>query len=327
MDKVLNEINLVQRMIIITVSITNLFIGIGIIGNVLSFLVFSRKAFAKSSINIYCRALAIFDSFIVVYLILTILTWYVNTFSTQKYTISCRIMYFFNTTFSPISGWILVAFGIDQAICVSNTQRFQYTKKLSFQIGLIIFLAIFHIGAYIGLPIQLEVKNITIVVYGFNVTLQSCALGNIPNVKPYLTTYLIESNIVPFVIMILTTVYIVRVLRNSTKRVVSQLNVANSKSMKSARQKKYALSSVVLSILFILLTAPTAAVLIFPSGDFVYDSFTFRIMSIFFNINYSCHFFSHFIVNSIFRNEFLNMIRFRSERNRFASISQFTAKA
>jgi len=40
-------------------------VSIGLVGNLLSFLVYSRKAFKKNSINIYCRALAIVDSLII----------------------------------------------------------------------------------------------------------------------------------------------------------------------------------------------------------------------------------------------------------------------
>lgn len=311
-------------MTLIANTVTNVVIVIGLIGNLLSFLVFSRKAFAKSSINIYCRALAIFDSFGIFFLILSIGTYYVNTYSVHKYTSTCKLMYFWITTFSPISGWILVAFSIDQSICVSNTQWFQYTKKLSFQIGVVAFLAIFHIAAYIALPILLELKNVTIVIDGFNVTSQMCALSNIPDVKPYIIAYLIEANIVPFLIMILTTIYIVRELHKSSKRVLSvNVNVINSKNSK---KRKYALNSVALSIIFIVCTSPSVFIQIFPSNDFVIDSFLYRIFGTFFYVNYSCHFFSHFIVNSVFRQEFLAMIRFGSGST-FVSTSQYTPKA
>jgi hypothetical protein len=37
----------------------------GVIGNIISFIVFSRKPFLKNPVSIYCRALAIFDMFII----------------------------------------------------------------------------------------------------------------------------------------------------------------------------------------------------------------------------------------------------------------------
>ena len=306
----------IRKLVLITVSITNAEIIIGLIGNVLAFLVFSRKAFARSSINIYCRGLAISDCFMIAYTIFTVGSQYVTTYSVNKYTITCKIMYFFLTTISPVSGWILVAFSIDQAICVTNTQRFQFTKRRNFQIGVLVFLAIFHTGAYIGIPILLELKNITVVAYGYNITAQTCALTNIPNMKPILFIYFVESNILPFIIMVLTTAYIIWELRKSTRRLETSFSTksVNSNSKKS-RQKRYALNSVALSLLFITLTCPVVVEVLFPSGDYVYDTFAYRICSFFFYMNYSCHFFTHLIVNSVFRREFLTMIGFRSFRS------------
>jgi hypothetical protein len=307
----------IRKVILITVSITNGEIIIGLIGNVLSFLVFSRKAFAKSSINIYCRALAIFDCFMIAYTVFTVGTQYVTTYSVNKYSIACKIMYFFTTTLSPISGWIVVAFSIDQAICVANTQKFQFTKKRSFQIGVCIFLAVFHLCIYIATPILLELKNVTIVIYGYSITTPACSLTTLDNVQAFLLIYLFESNFVPFAIMILTTVYIIRELRKSSNRLATSFssNILNSQTAmvsKKTKQKKYALNSVALSLLFIALTSPVVFEMMFQSGDYIYDTYAYRICTIFFYMNYSSHFFTHFIVNSVFRREFLMMIGFRS---------------
>ena len=321
-----------KKLLLITVSITNAEIIFGLIGNVLAFLVFSRKAFAKSSINIYCRALAISDCFMIAYTVFTVGSQYVTTYSVNKYTIACKIMYFFITTLSPISGWILVAFLIDQAICVTNTQRFKFTKTRNFQIGLIAFLTVFHIGAYIGVPILIEVKYVRVVMYGFNVTAQTCALSNIPNIRIFLLIYLIESNFVPFAIMVLTTIYIIVKLRESDRRlssfssqsVISLKTVSRSKKTK---QKKYAMNSIALSFLFITLTSPLVFELIFPSGDFVYDTFTYRICTIFFYMNYCSHFFTHLIVNSVFRRELLMMVGLRKASTMYISNSQLSLNA
>lgn len=300
-----------KQMTLITVSITNAEIILGLIGNLLSFIVFSRKPFAKSSINIYCRAIAVFDSFGVVYVIFTMGSWITQAYPMNKYTINCKLTYLFVSTISPISGWIVVAFSIDQLINVSNNiQRLLFIRKRSFQLGVVAFLALFHLAIYLIIPISLEIKNVTMVIAGFNITSPTCALTNIPFFPTLGTIYLVESSIIPFFIMIITTVCIIRKLKLSTHR-LSMLNTsAAHSSSKRVKQRKFALNSVALSVIFVSFTSPIVVQLISPStGDFIKDAFLYRLFSIFFYLNYSIHFLTHYAVNSIFRREFLNLFR------------------
>lgn len=96
----------------------------GLIGNGISFVVFSRKQFKRNSINVYCRALAFFNS-------LVILLQFPNIVSQLFYGIDlyvtsdsvCKFTNFASSYFPSISAWILVAFALDKLICVMFPQR------------------------------------------------------------------------------------------------------------------------------------------------------------------------------------------------------------
>lgn len=295
---------------LITIIITDIIVIFGLLGNLLSFLVFSRKAFRKSSINVYCRALAIFDCFTAIVLIF-------NTGSdtdglgfllSVKTNIGCKIFLYITVAFSTVSGWILVMFSIDQILNVSNSQRLEMFKKKHVQIGMILTVALVHVLLYLVIPIRLTIIDSPI--SGTNLTTPLCSVNNMPLTRLFQIIYLIECILVPFVIMMLTTVYILRVLNSSMRR----LSVFESKSMRSIamkskyKQRKFALNSVALNILFIALTCPLVIGFMISSGNVLVDILIQRSMFMLFLLNYSIHFATHFIVNSVFRRQFFKMI-------------------
>jgi hypothetical protein len=301
----------------ITITISTVIISMGLLGNVVSFLIFSRKAFSKSSINIYCRALAIFDSFMFVNVIFYIAIWYMKKME-GYFKIACKINYFFSVGVSPVSGWILVIFSIDQLINVSAsaTSKFKIISERKFQIWVILVLSVFHIALYLFVPFKIDIVNASI---GGNLSISLCSLNSLPNSTLVEFVYLVEANFVPFILMMLTTLLIMRSLRNSTKNLLKSSQQVNSSKKSSAsidakksRQRKFALHSVFLNVMFILLTAPLIISMIISTGNYLYDVLIQRILSIFFFLNYSIHLLTHLGVNSIFRREFLNMITFKN---------------
>lgn len=95
-------------------SIARIFIEIiGIIGNVLSFIVFSSNTFKGYSINIYCRASAISDSIILTFqLICDIATYFFSRSFQNESNGFCKFYQFITIGLTPVSVWILMAFSI-----------------------------------------------------------------------------------------------------------------------------------------------------------------------------------------------------------------------
>jgi hypothetical protein len=268
-----------------------------ILGSLLTFIIFSRKAFEKSSISVYCKALAIFDLFVVFNLVSGLTSIISNISLNNDYDFFCKLIYFISTGISAIPGWILVAFSIDQLIIVCITDRFRFFKKRRFQYSLILGIAIFHCVLYSPVFFFTGVLNVTTE----NGTIKICQ--NSSFVMPIL--YLFESNIIPFTFIVVCTALIVRILFRSRKKIATELVVPRRRQV---RDLKFAFNSVILNILFIVFIIPLILSYILPL-DFSTFNFFNTVSFTLFYLNFALHFWIHLCFNSIFRKEFLILFR------------------
>lgn len=282
-----------------------------ICGSILSFITFSRKAFQKSSIGFYCKSLAIFDLFVLFVTVFGIASQILNVQLIASNDTICKIVYYISISSSPIQGWLLIVFSIDQLIAVSMTDRFGFVKKRWFQFSITLAIFIFHCGIYI--PVFFNVGSISATFD--NVTYYNCVSFSFQ----LSMTYLIEASFIPFVIMIIITVRIVRLLVKSRKR--TSIHSLNGISSVRARDFRFAFNSVILNILFILLTTPLVVYYVVPVKDFIFSGIFNLICFAFFYLNYALHFWVHLFVNSYFRNEVFIMLRFRRDRKQSRIIS------
>lgn len=87
-------------------------ISLGLLGNIISFIIFSRKTFRKNSISTYCRALAVLDCIIIIELI-HIVHYIINSTKLDFSNLTdatCKIFYYLSAQYGSIPAWILVAF-------------------------------------------------------------------------------------------------------------------------------------------------------------------------------------------------------------------------
>lgn len=292
-------------------------IALGIIGNVLSFLVFSRKAFDKTPIQTYGRALAIFDCYTIIQLTTQILALYFNIDLFLKSNLSCKLLYYALDGIAPNSSWILVLLSIDTVISISilpsSNKLVDFIRRKNVRILIILLIVVLHLSIFSLIPIELEIVNVT--KFGtYNSTIESCDLHNIRNAKTLAILYFVQANFIPFFLTTLTTVIISVSLYRSRK----SLNMKSSKLRKS-RDRKFALNSIALNVIFILLTSPLVFSYIFSSYNY-YDAFMVeKVTAIFFDMNFSIHFVTHFAVNSLFRKEFLDMVapKWNNQSNKY----------
>lgn len=270
-----------------------------VLGSILTVIIFSRKAFEKSSIRFYCKSLAIFDLFVIfnfgfglAALILNSPVIYFNIYI-------CKIGYFISIGISPIPGWILVVFSFDQLIIVSRTERFQFFKKPWFQYSIIVGLFISHCAIYSHLFVLYDMVNVNVQ----NDTYYSCESISIST--PIL--YLIESSLIPFVLISISMFFVVRLLVRSRQKAFH----GSGNSFKSRRKTEYkfAFNSVILNVLFIVLTTPIVICYLLPIEYSLYIMIH-ACCSVFFNLNFALHFCIHLTFNSIFRREFLILFGF-----------------
>lgn len=269
---------LAQVSYILNVAQMPLFI-IGLIGNVLSVVVFSRKTFRKNSISIYCRALAIADSVVIV----KSLTYFIGSFfwgrSFQAESlIYCKIYSLIHTGIAAIPSWILVVFSIDKMLCVTRSKRLEFwLKKIKIHLGIVFAIVIINCLAYVFVPIYFQLLPTITTSGNGNVTIVSfsCGTSDIKVFQIIGALFLYETSVLPFVLMMITTVVTILILVNSRKRMEEAMAPAENMRVsgigkRKSRDVNYAINSIVLNILFIVFQVPYVLATIYPSQDPIY---------------------------------------------------------
>ena len=271
---------------------------LGIIGNLISFIVFCRPVFRKNSISVYCCALAIFDCFTLNQLIMDINLIFFDYFPPYYSDITCKVYYYISIAFSNIPAWILVSFSIDKMLSMTNSKRFKFIKKRSFQIGIIAVYAIVNILLFSEILVLLK----RVPLYSNNSLDLTCDLNKMPLVSIFDALYLIIGSIIPFMIMSFSSVSTFKVLKESRKKTIGNGNnllVYNRKR----RDFKFAVSSLTFNCVFITLKMPLAIYYILDSLGLSMTNNFLLFSSLLFFTNSSIGFLVHLISNSIYRKE------------------------
>ena len=291
----LSKIFLIIRIVLIIV---------GLIGNVISFIIFSRPVFRKNSISTYYRALAIFDCFTICELIVSIGLVFFDTFYATSSDAGCKLFFYFGMGFASIPGWILIGFSIDKVLSMKRIGMNIVNKK-SFQFGYILAVVLINLLLYIGVPIYLQVAHINV----FGMTFDLCDPLTLSFGTFISTMFLVEGSVLPFAIMLTTSIYSIKIIRDSTNNIERSSN--GNLADRNSRDFKYALTSVAFNISFIVLKLPLTLVIFManfiPGLMREYD--LLAIVATISFIHYSSGFFIHLTSNSIFRRELMSFIK------------------
>jgi hypothetical protein len=290
-------------------------IGVGLVGNLLSFIVFSRKAFQNNSISTYCRALAISDSYILYQFVFDITFTFFNTNMSTKSQFLCKLHFFIEIGLSTISIWILVVFSIDKMIHVlGKAQKFSFIKKKKFQLALVLSVAILSCLIYMFIPIMIQLTPVPIP--GVNGTFRVeffCILQTIANYKFLNGFILAESAILPFLLLTITTGFTVKRLFQSRNNLLQRAPNSTTTMLRERKSKdfKFAITSIVLNIIAVIFQIPISLSYLVTIENAIDYALFFMICFFLLYLNFSITFFIHLGFNSIFRNELFLMLGIR----------------
>lgn len=289
----------IQRVTLLTCLIN----GFGLAGNVISFIVFSRQAFSKSSSVIYFKTLCLVDSFVIFHFKLVLISLVTRIDFRNENDIVCKLFYLITAGTSPNPSSILTLLSIHLLISVSMTSRFRFYKNRRFQIKLIISVVLFNFLHAIYILKQASVKEIEV----NNVTVRWCHYDQHTDLLPI--AFLFLTTLIPFAIMISSTGFILRALLRS-QNVLKRYQLGAITITRRYRGIKFGFNSVALNIIFLLLSAPIPLAFILTSNttDYFKNEFIKFCCFAIFNLNFSLHFWVHLFSNSIFRKEIFSLI-------------------
>ena len=302
------ENSAVYKQINFALGYVQLFIGlIGLIGNVLVIVLFSRRSLSKYSYSFYCRAMAISDSGIMTF---TFLDWASFNLGANLETtgpLPCKIVEFFHEYFVGVSIFLLTIIAIDRMLAIVYPKRFIVLKKRWVQYLVVVTLAFFVLLTCIIVPLNTDLiefrrKNSTELI-------RFCLIQpRIANIQMWvIISIYIGLNII---INNFLNIKTVRFIMGSRRRVAT--NGRNSSL--SSRDRKFAVCSVSLNLAAMILKMSLFITLIIAN----YSNISFNVLGLLIKItgliNYidnGSSFFINLFFNSLFYHEFLKLFRFR----------------
>lgn len=280
------------------------FYSIGLIANILSIVIFSRRRFKKTIFETYFRFMSFTDLISLAY---PINSYFIFRYDIETYDMSyliCSYLDFIQFVFPATSAWLLTMISFDRMIIiVFPTHLTNFKKSSKFQYGYCVFALACSMIAYSPLFYYREFNLYT----NFNNQTNQTSSYYLCELKPgagsVLWTDIFYGNIVPAVIMLILNIFTIKALFKS--RFKASIDV-------SKRDIRFAITSFALIIFFFLSSLFSQLYLLL----FAYDYFETYEQSLFWNtlacltytLYFSSMFFVNMIVNLMFREECLNIL-------------------
>jgi hypothetical protein len=285
---------------------------IGTLANILAFIIFSRKKFQKTIFSTYFRILLIIDTIGLVYLAMGKFLYFKFGINVRNFNEHfCRLTLLLAYSIPPISAYILVAISIDRFISIAKPTLFLFRRKASFQIGVCIFI----IAANLLYSGQLFFSYLAIDY------LEDPSVGPvclIPYEKTLQTMDLFNSTIIPFLLMIVSTILTIKSVFDSRKKMSQSTKQNKSNNQVRRKDIKFSITSITLNITFLLLNLPFAISSLIDNRDKLIPILADLIVLFLLFLTYLNNgsvFFVNLSVNCLFREEIIALFGKKINRN------------
>jgi hypothetical protein len=134
---------------------------------------------------------------------------------------------------------------------------------------------------------------------------------------------LIVSCILPFGILMVTTLFTVRALYKSKNRLAASLT-SGSENAQAKKNRKYAINSIVYNIVFTVLKLPIILSFFWSLSDYVSQNYFYSIASTLSHFSFCIGFFVNVATNSIFRKEIIFILKIKKSNS--STIATMTQK-
>jgi len=272
---------------------------IGLITNLFCLIIFRGKKFKNTIFSTYYTFYVIFEIIIQT----TIIKFFLQETLKINFSIlsnfSCKFTVFFTFVNYPIASWLLVIISIDRYLSISFPSKYLFRKKNLFQNLTCSFVIGFNLCLYIPY------------LFGF---VQQIKLNETNQTKTYEKTCLtprlwmdfidlFQSTLIPFSFMIIFTSLTIKTVYYSRKS-----NPNNS--INKSKDIKFAISSILINILFLLFNLPILIVETMKRNTNIFENLKdfysiIYLSALFFSyFNTTITFFINYFVNSMFKKGF-----------------------
>ena len=299
-----------ELIITILVFILPVVLVMGAVGNMFSFIIFSRSRFRKTSFSLYFRVLAFSDTFTLLYIINDIPNELYDQDLQNRSYFWCKTFRYWLYSIAPVSGWLLVVISLDRMLSIIRPNKFLFLKKKQTQATICFLTLAYNLIFYIPLIVYKDYQaqensnssNSTEIIY-------KCVNLEEQNIVNWLD--LLNSTLLPFLIMAISTSITVTKLFKSRSKTTAE---AKPNTKLKQRDTKFAITSVGLNLFFFIFNLPVCVFMVLASFIFFDDvdsKLIFCAVLITYYLNFGVVFYVNILTNSIFRNELLVILRLR----------------
>lgn len=288
----------------------------GLIGNTVGFIMFSKKNLEKClTRNIY-RTLALTNTAYVLYrIMITVSDFQIRLELISN--ISCQMMNYFDYTLGSLSAWILVYISVEKFISI-QFNRIKLVRSNLFQYLVIISVFLFNFIYYTPLIIFHELKLLNDSV--LNETIKICNASTLREENIMDIMDLLNSTILPFVLMIIATCLLIFTIIRVKIRFLKINSIERNRNLR--KEIKFGITSILMNLNFFVLNIPVCIVYIIDGHHMEDESLVLKITNILFHASFCTNFYIFAIFNSTYRRELLLLFKLKKTRPRTsASIS------
>ena len=280
-------------------------ITFGLVGNITSFIIYSREKFRNTGTSTYFAVLVFSHSIALLFGCLPMFL--VRMYSIDLKNFNPIFCVLFNQAYyvpGAVSGWILVLITLDRFASIFLLGKFIFKKKLSFQISALLGIVTYNF-IYYG---QLFFSHLDVIDTYDNLTNTNYTsyLCSIPELYILGWIDLLNSTIAPFLLMLVLTSIMIRKIFNSRKRVSSRNNTHREKDI------TFAVTSIFLNIFFFITIFPICLLILFQNYttiDYLLSILLQDITNLIYYTNYSLMFIINVLTNSIFKKELKKLVK------------------
>jgi hypothetical protein len=284
---------------------------IGLLTNSLSFYIFSRKRFKNTIFSSYFRFYLVFQTLNLIFPINKIFEMNHASFFSNISNFTCGFRFFFVYVNFAIAAWFLVIISFDRYLSICYPTKYLMRKKTIFQIVVSFILIGFNICFYIPFWFYYIKESVYISTNQTKIISLRCSSPGI-----WLEFMdLFQQILIPFFFMILFSLL-------TAKNVIQSRKINCSTNSKTAiNDRKFAISSITINILFLIFNLPHILLKIINQYSYLYMNDLNLLRAIqsfsyfFVFLNLDSTFFINYWVNSMFKNEFY-LILFKGKKDR-----------
>ena len=281
---------------------------IGVIGNVLVIIVFSRQSLRQYSYSFYCLIMAISD---ICFMSYTFIEWIGSNLGANLLTVGpifCKIAKFIPYYFSDFSIHLLTLIAIDRMLTIVYPKRFLVIKKRWFQSLIVSILALIVVSTNIIIPLYYNLIEIN--QANSSQTIRICTIDpKYLNIEMWIT--IPNFVLINVIINNYLNIKAIRFIMASRRRINGK--AINRNNSLSSRDRKFAICSVCLNLASMISKLPFFICLVIVSYaniSFEELNLIIRIASTITYIDNGFSFFINMYVNSLFYEEFLRLFKF-----------------